>query len=66
MQKRVSPVSVAFIYVFEPIWSALLARLYLGETLTLRGYVGGALIVSGALMHTWREVKIAGAAPATS
>lgn len=66
MQKRVSPVSVAFIYVFEPIWSALLARLYLGEVLTVRGYVGGALIISGALLHTWREVKGANPAHATT
>jgi drug/metabolite transporter (DMT)-like permease len=57
MQKHVSPVTVAFIYVFEPIWSALLARLYLGEALTLRGYLGGALIISGALMHTWHTVR---------
>ncbi|XYH93151.1 DMT family transporter [Sorangium sp. So ce1128] len=62
MQKRVSPVTVAFIYVFEPIWSALLARLYLGEALTLRGYLGGALIISGALMHTWHAVKPADSA----
>jgi drug/metabolite transporter (DMT)-like permease len=57
MQKHVSPVTVAFLYIFEPIWSALLARAYLGESLSLRGYLGGFLIVSGTFLHTWREVR---------
>ncbi len=55
MQRYTAPVTVAFIYIFEPVWRALLARLYLGEALTLRGYLGGVLIVSGALLHTGSE-----------
>lgn len=53
MQRYTAPVTVAFIYIFEPVWSALLAWAYLGEALTLRGYLGGALLVFSALFHTW-------------
>ena len=68
MQKYTAPVTVAFIYVFEPVWSALLARAYLGEELALRGYLGGALIVCGAFLHTWYEARVKGprAAPAAA
>lgn len=64
MQKHASPVTVAFLYVFEPVWSALLARAYLGESLGMRGYLGGLLIVCGAFLHTWVEVRSQAAAQA--
>ena len=53
MQKHVSPVTVSFIYILEPVFGAIIANLYLHETLPLYGYVGGALVVFGAVIHTW-------------
>lgn len=53
MQKHISPVTVSFIYVLEPILGAVMANFYLHETLPLDGYIGGGLVVVGALIHTW-------------
>ncbi|HEU5226165.1 MAG TPA: DMT family transporter, partial [Ktedonobacteraceae bacterium] len=53
LQKHISPVTVAFIYILEPILGAVAANLYLGEILPLDGYIGGALVVAGVLIHTW-------------
>ncbi len=53
MQKYVSPVTVSFIYILEPVVGAIFAVLYLRETLPLNGYIGGGLIVVGAVIHTW-------------
>lgn len=52
MQKHVSPVTVSFIYILEPVVGAIVATLYLRETLPLNGYLGGGLIVLGTLIHT--------------
>lgn len=51
MQKFVPAITVAFLYVFEPIWSALFARLYLHEMPSVMVFVGGSLIVAGAVLH---------------
>lgn len=53
LQKYISPVTVSFIYILEPILGAVVAALYLRETLPLDGYIGGALVVAGAIIHTW-------------
>lgn len=53
LQKYISPVTVSFIYILEPILGAIVAALYLHEILPLDGYLGGALIVAGALINTW-------------
>src|SRR6266536_513312 len=53
MQKYVSPVTVSFIYILEPIFGAIVAIFYLHETLPLNGYLGGGLVVVGAVIHTW-------------
>lgn len=53
MQRHISPVTVSFIYILEPVLGAIIANLYLQETLPLAGYIGGALIVLGAVAHTW-------------
>jgi drug/metabolite transporter (DMT)-like permease len=53
MQKYISAVTVSFIYILEPILAAGIATLYLNETLPLMGYIGGGLVVAGALIHTW-------------
>ena len=61
MQKYVSPVTVSFIYILEPILGAIVANMYLHETLPLQGYLGGGLVVVGTIIHTfsvsWRPNK---------
>ncbi len=53
LQKHISPVTVSFIYILEPILGAIAANIYLRETLPLDGYIGGGLVVAGAIIHTW-------------
>jgi len=53
MQNYISPVTVSFIYILEPIFGAIVAIFYLHETLPLNGYLGGGLVVVGAVIHTW-------------
>jgi drug/metabolite transporter (DMT)-like permease len=52
-QRHISPITVSFIYILEPILGALLANVYLHEVLPLDGYLGGSLIIAGMLIHTW-------------
>lgn len=52
MQKYISAVTVSFIYILEPILAAVIAAIYLHETLPRLGYLGGALVVAGAVIHT--------------
>jgi hypothetical protein len=52
MQRYISPVTVSFIYILEPVLGAFMAAYYLHEMLPLAGYVGGLLVVLGALIHT--------------
>jgi drug/metabolite transporter (DMT)-like permease len=56
LQTYISPVSVSFIYILEPVLGAIIANLYLGEILAVPGYVGGALVVLGALVNTWASM----------
>lgn len=60
MQRYVSPVTTSFIYILEPIWSALAAALYLGEVLGFRSYLGGACIIIGAVLNTWLSLRAEG------
>jgi len=53
MQKHISPVTVSFIYILEPILGAIVANIYLHEMLPVQGYAGGLLVVAGAIIHTW-------------
>lgn len=53
LQKYISAVTVSFIYILEPVLGAVAAYFYLGETLPVQGYIGGGLVVLGALIHTW-------------
>lgn len=53
MQKHISPVTVSFIYILEPILGAVVANIYLHEMLPIQGYAGGALVVAGAIIHTY-------------
>lgn len=52
LQKYISPVTVSFIYILEPVLGAVVAYLYLRETLSVVGYIGGGLVVLGAVIHT--------------
>lgn len=52
-QKYISPVTVSFIYILEPVLGACIATVYLGEVLPLPGYIGGGLVVLGALINCW-------------
>src|SRR6266851_5595390 len=57
MQKHLSPVTVSFIYTLEPILGAFIANIYLREMLPIQGYMGGALVVTGAIIHTWTTAR---------
>ncbi|ERM00799.1 hypothetical protein Q644_24870 [Brucella intermedia 229E] len=51
-QRYVPPVTTAFLYTLEPIWSAVFAAGILGEHLSARGYLGGLAILLGAALHS--------------
>ncbi len=55
MQKYISAVTVSFIYILEPLLAAFMAALYLHELLPPLGYLGGLLVVGGAVIHTWGQ-----------
>ena len=57
LQKYISPVTVSFIYILEPVLGALIANLYLGEVLPVRGYLGGGLVVLGAIICIWGSLS---------
>jgi len=63
MQKHISPVTISFIYILEPILGAFIANIYLREMLPIQGYVGGALVVTGAIIHTWTTARQPSKAP---
>ncbi|TWG79011.1 threonine/homoserine efflux transporter RhtA [Cupriavidus gilardii J11] len=52
--KRSSPTRVALLMGSEPAFGALFAWLWLGERISLSGWVGGGLIVVAALLATVR------------
>ena len=56
MQRHISAVSISFIYILEPVVGVVVAHFYLHEVLPLAGYLGGALVVVGAFVHTWGSV----------
>jgi hypothetical protein len=60
LQKYIAPVTISFIYILEPVLGAVFANIYLHEVLSFYGYVGGGLVVAGALIHTWGTVGQAG------
>ncbi len=53
LQRFIAPLTVSFIYILEPVLGALFSYVYLHESLPLNGYIGGGLIVAGALIQTW-------------
>ena len=50
--KRTTPTNAALLMGTEPLFGALFAALWLGETLTPAGWIGGALIVGASVWAT--------------
>ncbi|AGB40487.1 putative permease, DMT superfamily [Halobacteroides halobius DSM 5150] len=57
-QTFTTPTRTAIIFSLEPIFGALFAYLYLGEVISLQGYLGGSLIVLGMLLAEVKFKKI--------
>ncbi len=51
-QGYVSPERVAFIFTLEPVFTAILSAVFLGEVLGLAGYLGAVLIICGVLLSS--------------
>ena len=49
------------IYAFEPAAAAVFGFLWLGETMTGRGWIGAALLISGMIVSQWNTERPAGA-----
>jgi drug/metabolite transporter (DMT)-like permease len=49
-QRDVRPAEANLIYTSQPIFSAIIASLLLGETLTSRGIAGGSIIIAALLL----------------
>lgn len=51
----------AVIYAFEPADAAVFGFFWLGETMTGRGWIGAALLISGMIVSQWNSERPAGA-----
>jgi drug/metabolite transporter (DMT)-like permease len=61
-QARTSANEAAVIYAFEPGAAACFGWLWLGETMTARGWLGAGLLISGMIVSQWNaEVRPAAA-----
>lgn len=49
-QKYTTPTHTGLIFSLEPVFAALFAFLFAGETLTVRGYIGAALVLLSVLI----------------
>lgn len=58
MQRYISPVTISFIYILEPVLGAVISALYLHESLPPAGYAGGLMVVLGAVIHTWGSTNV--------
>jgi drug/metabolite transporter (DMT)-like permease len=56
MIRWTAPVMVSFIYILEPVWSAVFSFFYLGEMLTMLGYIGALVVLAGAALMTFQSV----------
>ena len=52
-QARSSANEAAVIYAFEPAAAAFFAFFWLGETLTVRGWMGAGLLIAGMIVSQW-------------
>ena len=60
-QSHASANEAAVIYAFEPAAAAVFGFLWLGETMTGRGWIGAALLISGMIVSQWNTERPAGA-----
>ncbi len=56
-QKHADPATIGIIFSLEPVFSALLSFVFLGEILTVRGYLGALLIFAGVILANLSEKK---------
>ncbi len=53
------PATIASLFFFaQPVAGAVLAALFLGQTLTVTSAIGGGLIAIGVLMSLWRPIQV--------
>jgi len=60
-QSHSSANEAAVIYAFEPAAAAVFGFFWLGETMTGRGWIGAALLISGMIVSQWNSERPAGA-----
>jgi drug/metabolite transporter (DMT)-like permease len=53
-QRYITEIKAAIIYSFEPLFAAVMAFFYLGETLTFQAITGGILIFIGMLLSEFK------------
>lgn len=49
-QKHTTPTHTALIFSLESVFAAIIAYIFIGEALTTRGYIGGAMLFIGILI----------------
>ena len=54
-QKYTTPTHTGLIFSLEPVFSALFAYLFMNELLSIQGYIGALLILSGVILA---EIKV--------
>ncbi len=60
-QSHSSANEAAVIYAFEPAAAAVFGFFWLGETMTGRGWIGAALLISGMIVSQWNSERPPGA-----
>jgi drug/metabolite transporter (DMT)-like permease len=56
-QRRTTANEAAVIYSFEPAAAAFFAYFWLGETMSGRGWIGAALLISGMIVSQWNSER---------
>lgn len=55
--KYIDPVQLGLMYALEPIFASIVAFIFVGERMTMQGYMGAALVLSGILVSQWIEYR---------
>lgn len=53
----IKPVQLGIMYALEPIFAAIFAYCFAGERLTIQGYFGAVLVITGILASEWLEQR---------
>lgn len=56
--RSLDPLETSFISILEPLWGGIIAHVFLGEVGPLSLYLGGGLIMAGALVHLLGTVDL--------